>query len=72
MLMHYHLQHQFTGDLSRRGTRVVDAEAFCGRWSLLNPTILFKSDDLTAFGTSYGPVPLQIYGTVSIHVLTDI
>ncbi|XP_062842250.1 fibrocystin-L-like [Trichomycterus rosablanca] len=54
----------FTGDLTGRGTRVADTEAFCGRWSLMNPTILFKSDDVTESGVTYGPVSLQLYDTL--------
>ncbi|MCJ8746157.1 hypothetical protein PDJAM_G00138700 [Pangasius djambal] len=54
----------FTGDISMSGTRVSDTEAFCGSWSLRNPTILFKSDDVTVSGATYGPVSLQQYGTL--------
>uniref|UniRef100_A0A4W4EJY7 Polycystic kidney and hepatic disease 1 (autosomal recessive)-like 1 n=1 Tax=Electrophorus electricus TaxID=8005 RepID=A0A4W4EJY7_ELEEL len=54
----------FSGDLSTRGTRVSDAEPFCGRWSLMNPTVLFRSDDVTLTGEAYGPVSLQQHGTL--------
>ncbi|KAI5615922.1 fibrocystin-L precursor [Silurus asotus] len=54
----------FTGDVSTRGTRVSDTDAFCGFWSLINPTIVFKSDDVTASGATYGSVSLQQYGTL--------
>ncbi|XP_076865903.1 fibrocystin-L-like isoform X2 [Brachyhypopomus gauderio] len=54
----------FSGDWSTRGTRVTDAEPFCGRWSLMNPTVLFRFDDVTVSGGAYGPVPLQQYGTL--------
>ncbi|XP_053468790.1 PKHD1 like 1, tandem duplicate 1 [Ictalurus furcatus] len=54
----------FTGDVSMRGTRVSDTEAFCGSWSLMNPNILFNSNDVTVSGATYGPVSLQQYGTL--------
>ncbi|XP_053349466.1 PKHD1 like 1, tandem duplicate 1 [Clarias gariepinus] len=54
----------FTGDVSMRGTRVSDTEAFCGSWSLMNPTVLFKSDDVSVSGATYGPVSLQKYPTL--------
>ncbi|KAG5842965.1 hypothetical protein ANANG_G00183390 [Anguilla anguilla] len=47
-----------------RGTRVLDAEAFCGRGSLLNPEVLYQVTDPRSSGTAYGPVPLQQYGTL--------
>ncbi|TSK31508.1 Fibrocystin-L [Bagarius yarrelli] len=52
----------FTGDVSMRGMRVPDTEAFCGSWSLMNPTIVFKSVDISVSGATYGPVSLQQYG----------
>ncbi|KAK2836335.1 hypothetical protein Q7C36_014204 [Tachysurus vachellii] len=54
----------FTGDVSTRGKRVSETEAFCGSWSLMTPTIVFNSDDVTVSGTTYGPVSLQQYGTL--------
>ncbi|KAL7883851.1 hypothetical protein SRHO_G00015090 [Serrasalmus rhombeus] len=56
----------FTGDLSTRGTIVNDSEPFCGQWSLMNPTVLFRSDDVTLSGAAYGPVLLQQYGTLCL------
>ncbi|KAK2887447.1 hypothetical protein Q8A67_015675 [Cirrhinus molitorella] len=56
----------FSGDLSRRGVQVTDSEAFCGRWSLKNPEILFNANDITASGTTYGAVPLQTYNTLCL------
>ncbi|RXN34425.1 fibrocystin-L isoform X1 [Labeo rohita] len=56
----------FSGDLSRRGVQVNDSEAFCGRWSLKNPEILFDASDVTALGTTYGAVPLQTYKTLCL------
>ncbi|KAL6460366.1 hypothetical protein MHYP_G00303320 [Metynnis hypsauchen] len=56
----------FAGDLSTRGTIVNDSEPFCGQWSLMNPTVLFRSDDVTLSGATYGPVPLQQYGTLCL------
>ncbi|KAG7457780.1 hypothetical protein MATL_G00230750 [Megalops atlanticus] len=46
---------------SGRGTRVSDTDAFCGRWSLMNPETLFLSTDAGASGDSYGAVALQQY-----------
>ncbi|XP_043073568.1 PKHD1 like 1, tandem duplicate 1 [Puntigrus tetrazona] len=56
----------FSGDLSRRGIQVNDSEAFCGRWSLKNPEILFNANDTTASGTIYSPIPLQTYNTLCL------
>lgn len=61
----FSLSKQFSGDLSRRGVQVNDSEAFCGRWSLKNPEILFNANDTTASGTIYSPILLQTYSTVS-------
>uniref|UniRef100_A0AAY5ETB4 Polycystic kidney and hepatic disease 1 (autosomal recessive)-like 1 n=1 Tax=Electrophorus electricus TaxID=8005 RepID=A0AAY5ETB4_ELEEL len=60
----YFRDYETDSDLSTRGTRVSDAEPFCGRWSLMNPTVLFRSDDVTLTGEAYGPVSLQQHGTV--------
>ncbi|KAI4871505.1 hypothetical protein NFI96_027165, partial [Prochilodus magdalenae] len=57
---------QFAGDLTTRGTMVNSSEPFCGQWSLMNPTVLFRSDDVTLSGATYGPVPLQLYGTLCL------
>ncbi|XP_030644362.1 PKHD1 like 1, tandem duplicate 1 [Chanos chanos] len=51
----------FSGDMNRRGMRVMDAEPFCGRWSLMNPEILFQSDDTKESGGTYQPISLQQY-----------
>ncbi|KAK9957826.1 hypothetical protein ABG768_012036 [Culter alburnus] len=56
----------FSGDLSRRGVRVNDSEAFCGRWSLKNPEILFNANDTTASGAIYSPILLQTYNTLCL------
>ncbi|XP_056106662.1 fibrocystin-L-like [Rhinichthys klamathensis goyatoka] len=56
----------FSGDLSRRGVRVTDSEAFCGRWSLKNPEILFNVNDITASGAIYNPILLQTYNTLCL------
>ncbi|XP_036421459.1 fibrocystin-L-like [Colossoma macropomum] len=56
----------FAGDLSTRGTIVEDSEPFCGRWSLMNPAVLFRWDDDTPSGANYEPVPLQQYGTLCL------
>ncbi|XP_056106663.1 fibrocystin-L-like [Rhinichthys klamathensis goyatoka] len=56
----------FSGDLSRRGVRVTDSEAFCGRWSLKNPEILFNVNDITASGAFYNPILLQTYNTLCL------
>ncbi|XP_072530724.1 PKHD1 like 1, tandem duplicate 1 [Salminus brasiliensis] len=56
----------FSGDLSSRGTMVNDNEPFCGRRSLMNPTVLFRSDDVNLSGVTYGPVLLQQYGTLCL------
>ncbi|XP_051729222.1 fibrocystin-L-like [Ctenopharyngodon idella] len=56
----------FSGDLSRRGVRVTDSEAFCGRWSLKNPEILFNANDITASGVVYSPILLQTYNTLCL------
>uniref|UniRef100_A0A673FZ74 Fibrocystin-L-like n=1 Tax=Sinocyclocheilus rhinocerous TaxID=307959 RepID=A0A673FZ74_9TELE len=56
----------FSGYLSRRGVRVTDSEAFCGRWSLKNPEILFNANDITASGTIYSPIALQTYNTLCL------
>ncbi|CAM4636768.1 unnamed protein product [Leuciscus chuanchicus] len=56
----------FSGDLSRRGVRVTDSEAFCGRWSLKNPEILFNVNDITASGAIYSPILLQTYSTLCL------
>ncbi|XP_051729532.1 LOW QUALITY PROTEIN: fibrocystin-L-like [Ctenopharyngodon idella] len=56
----------FSGDLSRRGVRVTDSEAFCGRWSLKNPEILFNANDTTASGVIYSPILLQTYNTLCL------
>uniref|UniRef100_A0A8C9VYU4 PA14 domain-containing protein n=1 Tax=Scleropages formosus TaxID=113540 RepID=A0A8C9VYU4_SCLFO len=45
-----------------RGTRVLDSEAFCGRYSLKSPDILFQYTDWRSSGGDYGPIPLQTYG----------
>ncbi|ROL45843.1 Fibrocystin-L [Anabarilius grahami] len=55
-----------SGDLSRRGVRVNDSEAFCGRWSLKNPEILFNANDTTASGVIYNPIMLQTYNTLCL------
>ncbi|XP_073714828.1 fibrocystin-L-like [Misgurnus anguillicaudatus] len=48
------------------GYLVTDSEAFCGRWSLRNPEIIFHYSDYTASGNgNYNPIPLQTYNTVS-------
>ncbi len=65
LVENFSLLKQFSGYLSRRGVRVSDSEAFCGRWSLKNPEILFNANDNTASGTIYSPIPLQTYNTVS-------
>ncbi|XP_051526679.1 fibrocystin-L-like [Myxocyprinus asiaticus] len=56
----------FSGNINRRGVRVTDSEAFCGRWSLRNPEILFNANDTTASGAIYSPVPLQSYNTLCL------
>ncbi|KAI7798957.1 putative fibrocystin-L, partial [Triplophysa rosa] len=48
---------------SGRGVRVSDSEAFCGRWSLRNPGVIFQHNDYTASGTYYNQIPLQTYNT---------
>ncbi|KAA0710214.1 Fibrocystin-L Polycystic kidney and hepatic disease 1-like protein 1 [Triplophysa tibetana] len=45
------------------GVRVSDSEAFCGRWSLRNPGIIFHYNDLTASRTYYNQIPLQTFTT---------
>nr|XP_055075127.1 fibrocystin-L-like [Misgurnus anguillicaudatus] len=45
------------------GVRVTDSEAFCGRWSVRNPGVIFDYSDYTASGASYNPIPLQTYNT---------
>uniref|UniRef100_A0A8C1B8X1 PKHD1 like 1, tandem duplicate 2 n=1 Tax=Cyprinus carpio carpio TaxID=630221 RepID=A0A8C1B8X1_CYPCA len=60
------LHYCFSGDLSRRGVQVNDSEAFCGRWSLKNPEILFNANDTTASGTIYSPILLQTYNTLCL------
>lgn len=50
---------------SGRGVRVTDSEAFCGRWSVRNPGIIFNYNDYTASGTYYNKIVLQTYNTVS-------
>uniref|UniRef100_W5M5C1 PKHD1 like 1 n=1 Tax=Lepisosteus oculatus TaxID=7918 RepID=W5M5C1_LEPOC len=52
-------QTGFTG--YSRGTRVPDTEAFCGRFSLMNPQYLFLSSDFQVSGNTYGAIPLQQY-----------
>ncbi|KPP78019.1 fibrocystin-L-like, partial [Scleropages formosus] len=47
---------------NERGTRVLDSEAFCGRYSLKSPDILFQYTDWRSSGGDYGPIPLQTYG----------
>nr|XP_009292515.1 fibrocystin-L isoform X2 [Danio rerio] len=56
----------FSGDLSRRGVQVSDSEAFCGRWSLKNPEIIFSFHDTTASGAIYSPILLQTYATLCL------
>ncbi|XP_026145815.1 PKHD1 like 1, tandem duplicate 1 isoform X2 [Carassius auratus] len=56
----------FSGDLSRRGVQVTDSEAFCGRWSLKNPEIVFNANDTTASGSIYSPILLQTYNTLCL------
>ncbi|NP_001305057.1 PKHD1 like 1, tandem duplicate 1 isoform X1 [Danio rerio] len=51
----------FSGDLTRRGVLVNDSEAFCGRWCLKNPEILFNANDTTVSGAIYNPILLQPY-----------
>nr|XP_055075131.1 fibrocystin-L-like [Misgurnus anguillicaudatus] len=48
------------------GTLVNDTEAFCGRWSLQNPSTLYDYKDYTDSGTSYNPIPLQTYNTLCL------
>ncbi|XP_073714826.1 fibrocystin-L [Misgurnus anguillicaudatus] len=48
------------------GTLVSDTEAFCGRWSVQNPSTLYDYKYYTDSGTSYNPIPLQTYNTVSL------
>ncbi|XP_061110160.1 fibrocystin-L-like isoform X2 [Conger conger] len=47
-----------------RGSRVSNTEVFCGQWSLMNPELIFLHTDAQASGQAYGPVPLQLYGTL--------
>ncbi|XP_076157842.1 PKHD1 like 1, tandem duplicate 1 [Alosa pseudoharengus] len=51
-------------NLDKRGTLVMDTEAFCGRWSLMNPEILFMSSDTKESGGTYGAVNLEQDGTL--------
>uniref|UniRef100_A0A8C5WI58 Fibrocystin-L n=1 Tax=Leptobrachium leishanense TaxID=445787 RepID=A0A8C5WI58_9ANUR len=46
---------------SNRGTLTSQTEAFCGRYSLLNPTILFDSEDLNPSQGTYGYISLALH-----------
>nr|XP_055075555.1 fibrocystin-L-like [Misgurnus anguillicaudatus] len=47
------------------GYPLMFSEAFCGRWSLRNPEIIFHYSDYTASGNgNYNPIPLQTYNTL--------
>nr|XP_055075552.1 fibrocystin-L-like [Misgurnus anguillicaudatus] len=52
--------------LSYRGVRVRDTEAFCGRWSVRNPGVIFYYYDSTIYGGYYNQVPLQTYNTLCL------
>ncbi|KAG9339164.1 hypothetical protein JZ751_024022 [Albula glossodonta] len=56
----YEDNQHFTSD-NKRGSRVSETDAFCGRWSLMNPEILFLSSDERDSGNAYGPMSLQLY-----------
>lgn len=53
---------QYNGD--ERGTPVRDVEAFCGRWSLKNPEILFMNTFVKPKGGSYGSITLKLHKMV--------
>ncbi|XP_066572050.1 PKHD1 like 1, tandem duplicate 1 isoform X2 [Amia ocellicauda] len=43
------------------GELVSDSEAFCGRYSLRNPWLIFRSTDIQESGSPYRDIPLQLY-----------
>nr|XP_014351910.1 PREDICTED: fibrocystin-L [Latimeria chalumnae] len=51
----------FEETMSRRGQLTLDTAAFCGRYSLKNPSVLFEKTDVAASGQTYDNIPLATY-----------